>query len=115
MSTDLANVSAHATAARDALAEVRAARTELYAFLTGMFDRLGALAAEQVAGLSHGDGSRAAGEEEGHQPLRPVEREAVQSQVEQLAAVAAELTELVAEQKRLLASAAVKLGACKAV
>jgi len=97
MSVDLSNPSASAAAAgqvdnlshgaaRDALAEIRDSRAELHALVAGVFDRLDELVQRQVGNLSHG----AAGE-------------TIQGQIDQLAAVAAELTALVAEQKRLLA------------
>ncbi len=111
MSVDLSNLSAHAAAAHSALAEIHAARTELYVFLTNVFDRLDALAAEQVARLSHGADvfadEKAAGEK-GQPPPRPMERETMQSQIDQLSALTAELTQLAAQQKRLSVPTAVE-------
>jgi hypothetical protein len=110
MSVDLSNPSALANdvgqvanlspgAAREALAEIRASQAELQAFVAGVFDRLDSLVVGRVASLSQGaDGLPAA--ETGRQPMEP---EVMQSRIDQLAAVAAELTALAAEQRRVLA------------
>jgi hypothetical protein len=87
MSVDPSKASALAASAREALAEIRASQAELQTLLAGAFDRLGNL----VDGLPALETER---------PTRPATS---QSQIEQLAAVAAELTALAAEQKRLLA------------
>jgi hypothetical protein len=73
-------------AARDALAEIRASRADLQALVAGAFDRLDSAIREQLGNMSPG-----------------AERETICGTVDQLAAVAAELTALVAEQQRLLA------------
>ena len=81
------------TAPRDALAEVRASRVELQALVAGVFDRIDELARRQVGNLPHG-----------------TDEETIQGPIDQLAAVAAELAALVAEQKRLAGQARAALG-----
>ncbi len=92
MLADLSNLTAGHNCVRDALAEIRACHSELQAFVTGMFDQLD----ELVTGRLDPNALRTDG------PQEP-DREALKDQIERLAAVAAELTQSVAEQKRLAA------------
>ena len=89
MSVDLSNQFADVNDARKALAEVRALHDEMQKFVTDVFDRLAELADEYR--------SRPTTDRE---VSRRTEGEAVQNQVDQLTSVAAQLTELLAEQQR---------------
>ncbi len=90
MSVDLLNPSIRGEKAKNALAEIRACSGELQAFVNGEFDRIEALADEIVARQTSHDQTR-------HQ----AERKMMQDQIDQLARVAADVAELVAEQKQL--------------
>lgn len=90
MSVDLLNSSIRGENARNALAEIRACAGELQAFVAGEFDRIEALADEIIARQTSRDQTR-----------HRAERKMMQDQIDQLARVAAEVAELVAEQKRL--------------
>ena len=86
MAADSSTQSDGWNSAREALAKVRAGTGGLQTFLAGVFDQLDRLASDLVA-----------------QDLacQRGQREALQAQVDRLAAVANELTVAVAEQKQL--------------
>ena len=73
------------SAARDALAEILASQAELQEFVVGLFDRLDELVQREIDNVS-----------------RVPEENPIQGQIDQLSAVAAELADLVTEQKRWL-------------
>jgi hypothetical protein len=93
MSAELSNRSVPASPAQDALAEMRDCQHELQTFVTGLFDRLEGLAKELLAQ-----------ETTPQQAPRQMDRNLMQNELSQLAAVATDLADLVAEQKRLLAN-----------
>ncbi len=92
MSVELSNQSAGEGGVQDALAEIRASRAELRTFLEGLFDRLDGLAdgllVQEVAN---------------RQTQRDTDRATLDDQIERLVAVAAELAESVAQQKKITA------------
>jgi hypothetical protein len=75
--------------ARDALAEIASFHDELKILFTGLFDQMGQLNNELLV-------QEVASQRTEHQ----VERDALQGQVDRLAAIAAELSGVVAEQKK---------------
>jgi hypothetical protein len=89
MSVDQSNASACAASAREALAEILASQSELQALMIGAFDRLDGVA----DGFSAGEAAR---------PLTPwpTARDLTRRQVDRLAALAAELAALAAEQEQ---------------
>ena len=89
MSVEMPSPSADVSAARDALLEICACRAELQTFLADEFDRWERLA----DGLLAGEIARGRAQEQ-------AQREALDGQIERLAAVAAELARSLAEQKR---------------
>jgi hypothetical protein len=89
MSADLSNPSAPVNPVRDALAEIRACQEELQTFVAGVFDRLDGLANELL---------------ERETAPQQADRKMMHSEIAQLAAVATDLADLVAEQKRLIES-----------
>jgi hypothetical protein len=86
------NPSESTSSLREALEDVRACENELQTFLSDMFDRIERLAQSSVVTEPPKAGDEAA--------LKP---EAMQCQIEQLAALAAELAASVAEQKKMVA------------
>jgi hypothetical protein len=76
--------------AREALAEIRACPGELQTFVSGVFDQLDGLTNQL---LRH--------ERTLRQTQRQAERESVQGEIDRLSAVAAQLAEMMAEQKQL--------------
>ncbi len=92
MSIETASPPVASDCARNALAEIRKCQTELEEFLAETFERLDGLAEELLTNeINH------------QEHLRQAEREAVDQQVERLAALATELAHTVAEQKHLVA------------
>ena len=89
-SVEMPSPSADVSAARDALQEICACRAELETFLADDFDRWERLA----DGLLAGEIARERAQEQ-------TQREAIEGQIERLAAVAAELARSLADEKRL--------------
>ncbi len=92
MSVESSNQSAEAGGVQDALAEIRASHAELQTFFEGLFDRLDGLA----DGLLDQEVAN-------RQPQRDTDRATLDDQIERLAALAAELAESVAQQKKITA------------
>jgi hypothetical protein len=89
MFVEMPSPSTDVSAARDALLEIGACRAELQTFLADEFDRWERLA----NGLLAGEVARGRAQEQ-------AQREALDGQIERLAAVTAELARSLAEQKR---------------
>jgi hypothetical protein len=92
MSAELLNPSVSREDALDALVEIRACHDELQAFLTATFDRLDDLVDKLRANQTGQT-----------QVKRRMEGETLQDRIDQLARLAAELAQSVAERERLAA------------
>ena len=90
MSVELSNETIDTASARNALAELKSCQVELQEFISDVFDRIDGLAGELLTR-----------EIACQQARYQAERETVQTQIETLSSVAAELTKALAEEKDL--------------
>jgi hypothetical protein len=94
MSADSSSQPAGWDRAKEALADIRACPGEVQSFVASLFDHLGGLTDELLA---H--------EIARHDLQRQAERDALQAQIDRLAAVAAQLAKTVALQEQLVGHA----------